>query len=99
MWLKLRAEWVLTAEQREQALAKRHTAGEEFRSRASKEKGERSSCVHGHGADAEGTYQGQVGNLWHCGGCPGAQLLPGEDGQVWETQQAKAFIPEAIDST
>ena len=38
--LKLRAEWVLTAEQREQALAKRHAAGEEFWSRASKEKGE-----------------------------------------------------------
>ena len=37
---KLRAKWVLTAEQREQALAKRHAAGEEFWSRASKEKEE-----------------------------------------------------------
>ena len=37
---KWRAECVLTAEQREQALAKRHAPGEEFWSWASKEKGE-----------------------------------------------------------
>ena len=57
--LKLRLEWVLTAEQREVALARHHMAGEEFWCRATREHGELVVGQDVHIQDQAGVHKGK----------------------------------------
>ena len=80
-------------------LAKHHAAGEEFWSGASKDMEELDlgSTVMIQTQRGITKGRGETSGTLVDDGCSGAQLQPGEDGQILEAQQAEAFIPETFD--